>query len=101
MCNAAGDLRRFVVAQIIGKQTAFRFDYEVKALLPVDLDEDRPVGIVASQRGRHFKPTRKLGVDLHRLFFSSCSAKVRSTPAESYTTCSNTDLVVSFRMFLK
>jgi len=66
---AAGDLRRFIVAQIVGEQTAFRLDHKVKALLPVDLDKDRPVGIVTPQRGRHLEPGRKLGVDLYRFIF--------------------------------
>jgi hypothetical protein len=58
MSFAAGDLSRFVVAQIVSIQTAFRLNHKVKALLPVDLNDDRPVGIVAPQWGRHFEPGR-------------------------------------------
>jgi len=40
MCLATGDLRRFVVAQIVSEQAALRLDNKVETLFAVDLNED-------------------------------------------------------------
>ena len=45
----------------------FRFNDKVEALLAADLDEQRPIGIVGSERRRHFEPGGQLRVDFDRL----------------------------------
>jgi hypothetical protein len=49
---AASNLRSFLIAQVVRKETAFGLDDEIKALLSVDLHQHGPIGIVAAERRR-------------------------------------------------
>lgn len=85
---ATSDLRCFLITEIVGKQAGLRFNNEIQALPPVDLKQHGPIGIVGSEGCRNFEPAGKFRIDLDGVVLFICSAKVRSTPAESRMTCS-------------
>ena len=62
---AALDLGAFLIAEVVGEQSALGFDHEVEPLFAVLVDQHSPVGIVGSQWREHLEPARQFRVDLH------------------------------------